>query len=212
MVALAPGRGYVLGNRGGAWSGLGRVGGYPGGGRALVAHEPPWTRLLDDADEHARFAREVHDTYLSEGVGAAMGKFLASAGLDGGPPQPPAGPTPEMAAAMVRMERNFDFFLGHMWLVLSDYAPDVSRLRSLPITVAVGEASEGQLAYRAVVLAERLGKNSPSSPVTTAGSVATQELSPGASTRCSATTERRLAHRRALPLFPWLTFYLQMKG
>jgi len=46
-----------------------------------------------------------------------------------------------------------------MWLPLGDYTPDISRLRSSPITVAVGEASEGQLAYRAAVaLAEQLGK------------------------------------------------------
>ena len=88
-----------------------------------------------------------------------MGKFLASAGLDGGPPQPPASPTPEMAEAMGRMQGNFDFFLGHMWLSLGDYAPDISRLRPAPITVAVGGGSEGQLAYRAAVaLAEQLGE------------------------------------------------------
>ncbi len=148
---------YVLGSSGGAHVGLKLLTQHPEQVRALVAHEPPLTRLLDDADEHARFAREVHDTYLSEGVGPAMGKFLASAGLDEGPPQPPAGPTPEMAEAMARMQENFDFFLGHMWLALGGYAPDISRLRSLPITVAVGEASEGQLAYRAALaLAVRL--------------------------------------------------------
>jgi pimeloyl-ACP methyl ester carboxylesterase len=159
IEAVGIGPAYVLGSSGGALVGLELVSRHPEQVRVLVAHEPPLTRLLDDADEHARFAREVHDTYLSEGVGPAMGKFLASAGLDGGPPQPPAGPTPEMAEAMARMQGNLDFFLGHMWLALGGYAPDVSRLRSAPITVAVGEASEGQLAYRAALaLAERLGK------------------------------------------------------
>ena len=159
IEAVGDGPAYVLGSSGGALVGLELVLRHPEQVRMLVAHEPPLTRLLDDADEHARFAREVHDTYLSEGVGPAMGKFLASAGLDEDPPQPPAGPTPEMAEAMARMQGNLDFFLGHMWLPLSDYAPDVSRLRRLPITVAVGEASEGQLAYRAAVaLAERLGR------------------------------------------------------
>lgn len=159
LAALGTEPAYVLGSSGGALVGLELVSRHPEQVRAMVAHEPPLTRLLDDADEHARFAREVHDTYLSEGVGPAMGKFLASAGLDEGPPQPPAGPTPEMAEAMARMQGNLDFFLGHMWLPFGDYAPDVSRLRSLPITVAVGEASEGQLAYRAAVaLAEHLGK------------------------------------------------------
>ncbi len=159
IEAVGDGPAYVLASSGGALVGLELVSRHPEQVRVLVAHEPPLTRLLDDADEHARFAREVHDTYLSEGVGLAMGKFLASAGLDQNPPQPPAGPTPEMAEAMARMQGNFDFFLGHMWLSLGDYAPDIPRLRSAPITVAVGEGSEGQLAYRAAVaLAERLGK------------------------------------------------------
>ena len=160
LAALGTEPAYVLGSSGGALVGLELVSRHPEQVRAMVVHEPPLTRLLDDADEHARFAREVHDTYLSEGVSSAMGKFLASAGLDEGPPQPPAGPTPEMAEAMARMQENFDFFLGHVWLALGGYAPDISRLRSLPITVAVGEASEGQLAYRAALaLAGRLGKD-----------------------------------------------------
>lgn len=150
---------YVLGSSGGALVGLELLSQYPQQVRALVAHEPPLTRLLDDAEEHARFRQEIYDTYRFEGVGPAIGKFLAWAGLEGNPPQPPAGLTPEMAEAMVRMQGNFDFFLGYMLLPLGDYTPDISRLRSLPITVAVGEASEGQLAYRAAVaLAERLGK------------------------------------------------------
>ena len=160
LAALGTEPAYVLGSSGGALVALELVSRHPEQVQALVAHEPPLTRLLDDADEHARFGREVYDTYLSEGAGPAMGKFLASAGLDGGPPQPTADPIPEMAEAMARMQGNFDFFLGHMWLPLGDYAPDVSRLRSLPIEVAVGETSEGQLAHRtAVALAEQLGKD-----------------------------------------------------
>ena|SRR5215217_382310 len=149
---------YVLGSSGGAVVGLELVSRHPEQVRVLVAHEPPLTRLLD-ADEHARFGREVYDTYRSEGVGPAMGKFLVAAGLEQSAAQPPAESTPEIAEARARMQRNLDFYLGHMFLALADYTPDISRLRSLPITVAVGEASEGQLAYRAAVaLAERLGK------------------------------------------------------
>ncbi len=124
----------------------------------LVVHEPPCTRLLDDADEHVAFAREVYDTYRSEGVGPAMGKFLAAAGLDQGEAQPSVESTPEMDEAMARMQGNMDFFLGHMWMPLTDYVPDTSQLRSLPIVVAVGEGSEGQLAHRAAgALAEQTG-------------------------------------------------------
>lgn len=159
LAAHGTGPAYVLGDSSGALVGLELVSQHPEQVRALVAHEPPLTRLLDDADEHARFAREVYDTYRSEGVVPAMGKFVAGAGLEVDPPRPPVEPTPEMAEAMARMQGNMDFFLGHMWLPLGDYTPDISRLRSSPITVAVGEASEGQLAYRAAVaLAEQLGK------------------------------------------------------
>jgi len=159
LASLGTDPAYVLGDSGGALVGLELVSQHPEQVRVLVAHEPPLTRLLDDADEHAKFAREVYDTYRSEGVSPAMGKFAAGAGLDQDPPQPPVDPTPEMAEAMARMQGNLDFFLGYMWLPLGDYTPDISRLRSLPITVAVGEASEGQLAYRATLaLAEQLGK------------------------------------------------------
>jgi pimeloyl-ACP methyl ester carboxylesterase len=149
---------YVLGDSGGAIYGLELVSRYPEQVRALVVHEPPLVSLLDDAEEHARFGREVYDTYLSEGIGPAMGKFASGTGLDQDEPWP-VDPTPELAEAITRMQGNMDFFLGHMWLPLGDYAPDISRLRSRPIIVAVGEASEGQLAYRAAVtLAEQLGK------------------------------------------------------
>ena len=159
LAALGSGPAYVLGDSSGALVGLELVSRHPEQVWRLVAHEPPLTRLLDDADEHVRFAREVHDTYLREGVGPAMEKFLASAGLPQDPPEAPVEQAPEMTEAMVRMQNNLDFFLGHMWLPLGDYEPDVSQLRSRPITVAVGEASEGQLAYRAaLVLAGKLGK------------------------------------------------------
>ncbi len=159
IEAVGGGPAYVLGSSGGALVGLELVSRYPEQVRTLVAHEPPLTRLLDDADEHARVGREIHETYVREGVAPAMAKFIASADLGGEPPQPPAGPTPEMVEAMARMQGNFDFFLGHMLLPLGAYVPDLPRLRSLPVTVAVGEASEGQLAYRAAVeLAGRLGK------------------------------------------------------
>jgi pimeloyl-ACP methyl ester carboxylesterase len=152
---------YVLGSSGGALVGFELVSRYPEQVRALLAHEPPLARLLDAADEDVALWLEVHDTYLSEGVGPAMGKFLAAAGLEQNAPQPPADPTPEVAEAMAGMQRNLEFFLGHMWRPMADYAPDIPRLRSLPIEVAVGEASEGQLAYRAgMALAERLGKES----------------------------------------------------
>jgi len=73
LAAVGDEPAYVLGNSGGALVGLDLLTRYPEQVRALIAHEPPLSLLLDDADEHARFGREVHDTYRSEGVGPAMG-------------------------------------------------------------------------------------------------------------------------------------------
>lgn len=158
LAALTGKPAFVLGSSGGALVGLELAARYPQQVRALVAHEPPLDCLLGDAEARDVFNREVYDTYRAEGVGPAMRKFLAAADLDGDAPQPPADPTPEMAEAMARMHKNMDFFLAHMWMPLGDYSPDISRFRSLPVTVAVGEASEGQLAYRAAAaLAEQLG-------------------------------------------------------
>jgi pimeloyl-ACP methyl ester carboxylesterase len=95
---------YVLGNSGGALVGLELVSRHPAQVRALVAHEPPLDRLLEDSDEHARVTREIHDTYRREGLGLAMGKFLAATGLDQGESQPPDDPPPEMAEAIARMQ------------------------------------------------------------------------------------------------------------
>ena len=150
---------YVLGSSGGALVGFELVSRHPEQVRALVAHEPPLARLLDEDDEDVALWLGVHDTYRSEGVGLAMVQFLAAAGLAQGGSRPPADAPPEASEAMAQALRNPDFFLGHMWLPMTDYAPDIPRLRSLPVAVAVGETSEGQLAYRsAVALAKQLGK------------------------------------------------------
>ena len=181
---------YVLGSSGGALVGFELVSRYPEQIRALVAHGPPLARLLDDADEDAALWREVYDTYRSEGVGPAMGKFLAAAGLDQGEARPPVDPPPEVAEAMARTQRNPDFFLGHMWLPAADYTPYVTRLRSVPITAPWARLRRGSSRTAPPWhWPSSWGKNPPSSPATTAGSVATQKLSPVASTRCSAPTE-----------------------
>jgi pimeloyl-ACP methyl ester carboxylesterase len=161
QLLAAPGTeaAFVLGDSSGGLVGLELVSQHPEQVRVLVAHEPPLSRLLHEAEEHARFGREVYDTYRSEGVGPALAKWAAEAGLDQDQPGAPDDQTPEMAETMARMWENMDFFVGHMWLPLGDYAPDISALRAFPIVVGVGEASEGQLARRAAVaLAERLGK------------------------------------------------------
>jgi hypothetical protein len=134
--------------------------------RVLVAHEPPAIGLLPDSARHRAAIEDVHDTYLSSGIGPAMQKFLAASGLGGEGGREPAGPdprrepTPEMAGAMAEMEQNLDFFFAYYALAVTTYEPDLAALRagSTTIVVGVGRDSKGNLAHLGgLALAERLG-------------------------------------------------------
>lgn len=143
---LDGGAAFVFGNSGGSQIGLDLATRHPGAVRALVAHEPPCLRLLDDPSELLERDREVYDTYRSEGVEAAMGKFMAMNGLDGGEEGPGEDPMHEDAETAERVSGNFAYFLAHGLLPLSLYAPDVDALRrgTVPVTVGLGRASAGQ--------------------------------------------------------------------
>jgi pimeloyl-ACP methyl ester carboxylesterase len=149
---------YVFANSGGALVALDLVTRYPEDIRMLVAHEPPATNLLPDRAGHAAAGRAIYDAYRREGVGAAIAMFLSGTGLEGNAPEPPSDPSPEMLEGMAQMQRNLEFFFGHMMMPMGDFDIPVAELKSLPVVVAVGETSEGQLAHRAAVaLAEQLG-------------------------------------------------------
>jgi pimeloyl-ACP methyl ester carboxylesterase len=164
LAALSGEPAYVLGSSGGAQIGLNLAARYPHRVHTLVAHEPPCVQLLHDAAEQRAFTESVYNTYRADGVGPAMQKFIAAAGLAGGP-QPekltsPSPPPPEIQEAFGRIQGNLDFFLAHGLKPISLYVPDVTTLRagSPWIVVGVGETSAGQLAYRcAVALAQQLG-------------------------------------------------------
>lgn len=162
LETVGSGPAYVFGNSAGALVGLKLAARHPERVRVLVAHEPPAVELLPDASEHRARTQEVYDTYQTEGAGAAMQKFLAFAGLNGGPPPDAmaAASRPEMAEAMARMGRNVELFLAHGIRQIGSVVPDVATLRAAaaPIVVAGGEASGDGPAYRAAVaLAGRLG-------------------------------------------------------
>jgi pimeloyl-ACP methyl ester carboxylesterase len=160
LSAVADGPAHVFGNSGGALVGLALTAGHPESVRVLVAHEPPAMELLPDCEARRAAAQEIYDTYRREGVGPAMAKFLAAAGLEGPPPPPRGGVTPEMAEGMARMGKNVDRFLAHGLRAISAYVPDVSALRaaSTRVVVAGGQESRRQPAYQAsAVLAARMG-------------------------------------------------------
>ena len=156
----------VLGSSGGAVIGLALAERYPEQVRMLVAHEPPLVQLLPEGDARRAAVQEIDDTYRNEGVGPAMGKFIALAGGQG-EPEPPSEVTPEMQAAMARIQQNLDMLFAHYLLPITTYLPDGAALQAGPsrVVVGVGEASAGELAHdTALALAERLGTEAVTFP------------------------------------------------
>ena len=156
----------VLGSSGGAVIGLALAERYPEQVRTLVAHEPPLVQLLPEGDARRRAVQEIDDTYRKEGVGPAMGKFIALAGGQG-EPEPPSEVTPEMQAALQRMQQNLDTLFARYLLPITSYVPDVTALQAGPsrVVVGVGEASAGELAHdTALALAGRLGTEAVTFP------------------------------------------------
>jgi pimeloyl-ACP methyl ester carboxylesterase len=150
---------FVLGNSGGAQIGLNLAARHPARVHTLVAHEPPCIRVLPDPSDEIAATHDIHATFLREGIGAAMQKFAALAGM--GPPGPPARPpTPEEIETFGRMSGNIEYFVAHGLRPISLYAPDIAALRSgsARVVVGIGEESKGQLCWRtSTALAEKLG-------------------------------------------------------
>ena len=164
LAAVGSEPAFVFANSGGALIALELVTHHPQQVQTLVAHEPPAAALLPDGSAILAAMQEVYDTYRRVGIGLAMQKFLAAAGLNGGPqsvePGPQGEPDPEMLEAMAQMQRNMEFFLAHYLRAVTGYQPDIAALKtgSTRVVAAIGEASRGQVAYRGgVELAERLG-------------------------------------------------------
>jgi pimeloyl-ACP methyl ester carboxylesterase len=156
----------VLGSSGGAVIGLALVERYPEQVRTLVAHEPPLVQLLPEGDARRGAVQEIDDTYRKEGVGPAMGKFIALAGGQS-EAEPPSEVTPEMQAAMARLQQKLDTLFARYLLPITTYVPDVAALQAGPsrVVVGVGAASAGELAHdTALALAERLGTEAVTFP------------------------------------------------
>lgn len=149
----------VFGSSGGAVVGIALAECYPELVRTLVAHEPPLVNLLPEGDPRRAAVQDLVDTYRNEGVGPAMGKFIAFAGGEG-QAQPPSEVTPEMQEMFARMQQNFATLFARYMLPITTFEPDISALHAGPsrIVVGVGDASAGQVANdTALALAQRLG-------------------------------------------------------
>ena len=147
---------YILGSSGGAIGSLALALRHPGQVRTVVAHEPPITRLLPDADEIATKTHAIVDTLHSGGWQPAIGMFLDMIGVLAS--LPPSDDAPQ--APTENMARDTEFFLANYLRTVSLWQPDLDALRVAKprLIVAAGRTSTGQVANRtAVALADELG-------------------------------------------------------
>jgi pimeloyl-ACP methyl ester carboxylesterase len=163
LAAVGDEPAYVYGNSGGATIGLDLVSRRSELVRTLVAHEPPLFELLPDVDRWRSAFAEITETYRTQGVFAAMGKFGALV-EEGGPKygeqQQATSSTPESQEMMERMAGNFELFVAHELPQIGSYQPNLDALHRVPTRIisAAGEDSGEQGARRAAIaLADRLG-------------------------------------------------------
>jgi pimeloyl-ACP methyl ester carboxylesterase len=144
----------ILASSGGAVASLWLAVRHPSQIRTLVAHEPPLTQLLPDAADHRATTDMLVESYRTEGVAIAMGRFLSYIGI--APPEAAGHPLPMPEEGL----RDAAFFLRNIVRTVALAEADLDALRTTPtrIVVAAGETSKGQLANRtALALAEKLG-------------------------------------------------------
>ena len=154
----------IFASSGGAVNALALVARHSEQVRTLVAHEPPATYALPDREQALAATVDIHETYMRDGFGPAMAKFIALTSLKGPIPADFAErPAPNPADFGLPTEDDGardDPLLGQNMATGTDYEPDFDALRAAPtrIVFAAGAESEGELTYRAALaVAARLG-------------------------------------------------------
>jgi pimeloyl-ACP methyl ester carboxylesterase len=151
---------YVFGSSSGAITGLELITRYPDRVRMLVAHEPPCTEILPDADDARAFFDEVYDTYRTDGLTAADVVFMMGTGMDGDAMPPLEDLLPEYRELAERMQANAANFYEHKLLPFTRYQPDLDALKQVAarIVPAAGLDSYPHLPGRPIeVIANQLG-------------------------------------------------------
>jgi pimeloyl-ACP methyl ester carboxylesterase len=154
----------IFASSGGAVNALALVAGHPEQVRILVAHEPPTAQELPDREQVLAACDGIKETYLREGFGPAMARFIALASYPGPIPagfadQP--GPNPaDFGLPTVDDGSRDDPLVGLNMPSCLSYRHDFDALRaaSTRIVMAVGAQSAEMMAGRAgTAVAERLG-------------------------------------------------------
>ena len=154
----------LFASSGGAVNALALVARHPEDVRTVVAHEPPAVQVLPDRENAMRANRDIRETYMRDGMGPAMAKFIAIV-MHRGPITADylAQPAPDPAMFGLPTEDDGsrdDVLLGQNLITCTHYELDFDALRaaSTRIVIAAGAESDGELANRAAkAVAERLG-------------------------------------------------------
>jgi pimeloyl-ACP methyl ester carboxylesterase len=161
--ALGGGRVDIFASSGGAINALDLVARHPEQVRTLVAHEPPTAQVLPDREQVLAVCEDIKQTYLREGFGPGMAKFIAYVSYQG--PIPPGfadqpGPDPAMFGLPAEDDGSRDDALLCLNMPsCPGYRPDFDALRaaSCRIIIGVGADSANVMPGRAAAaVAERL--------------------------------------------------------
>ncbi|MEU5001172.1 alpha/beta hydrolase [Streptomyces sp. NPDC021622] len=155
IEALGVGAVDMFASSGGAVNALGLVARHGHLVHTLVAHEPPSAQVLPDREAALAVCADIHATYLRDGMGPAMAKFLAVTSRKGPFPDTWADePAPSPADFGLPVEDDGsrdDPLLGQNLIGCTGFEPDFTALRAAPtkIVIAAGQESSGELAARA---------------------------------------------------------------
>lgn len=162
LLALGGEPAYVFGNSGGAVTGLALAARHPGLVHALVVHEPPLTELLPDGEQLREAIGDICELYDTVGREVALRRYTALTGIRFTQSRGAGQKTPELEdyTPPGDVRAILDRFFAHILRPTTRYVPDLGALLAggIPIVVASGTTSEGQLYHRTTVaLARRIG-------------------------------------------------------
>ena len=136
----------VFGSSGGAVAGLTWVAHHPDDVTTLVAHEPPSTWVLPDAEAADRAFRGVRRAYQDRGFGAGMATFIAltmwqGEFTDAYFAQP--GPDPAMFGMPTEDDGGRDdVLLSERAVTVTRYEYDLDAIKASPTRVVLGVGAE----------------------------------------------------------------------
>jgi pimeloyl-ACP methyl ester carboxylesterase len=165
IEALGAGPVELFASSGGAVTALALVAAHPNEVSTLVAHEPPMTPVLPDAEAADRAMTGFRDVYQAKGAGAGMAAFIAMTSWQGEFTDDYfAQPAPDPAQFGMPTEDDGgrdDPLLSDRAAAITSYHPDIDALVAAPtrIVVAVGEETGNTFTGRtSVATATLLGQ------------------------------------------------------